>query len=197
MSYRLPAYLHRNRHGVLYLRLTVPSNIRHLIGQREIYRSLSTSSVRQAAEDAKTLIISFDAIFKQLRGHNMSEPEKEAQTALDSFAQTPDLRLRLKNAGLQIALEEQRKQLELREFEIVNQSAQHERDLEIVIRTTGVSLAPATIPDTPTITDVWERYKAEKIALGVSGSKGGWKDGRMVKILRSMTTGHIFARLLK
>lgn len=177
MSYRLPAYLHRNRHGVLYLRLPVPHDIRHLINQREIYRSLSTSSVRQAAEDAQTLRISFEAIFRQLRGLNMSEPEKDAQTALDAFAKSSDLRLRLKNAGLQIALEEQQRQLDLREFEIVNQSAQHERDLEIVIRTTGVSLAPATIPDTPTITDVWERYKAEKIALGISGSKGGWKDG--------------------
>jgi integrase len=177
MAYRLPAHLHRNRHGGLYFRLSVPNDIRHLLGQREIYRSLGTSSVRQAADAAQALRIAFGAIFRQLRGLIMSEPEKAAQTALEAFAQVPDLRLRLKNAGLQIALEEQRRQLDLRESEIVNQKAQHERDLEIVIKTTGGSLAPATIPDTPTITDVWERYKAEKIALGISGSKGGWKDG--------------------
>ncbi|UCV07388.1 DUF6538 domain-containing protein [Dechloromonas denitrificans] len=80
MAYRLPAHLHRNRHGVLYFRLTVPGDIRHLLNQREIYRSLHTSSVRQAADTAQTLRIELGAIFKGLRAVAMSEEEKTATT---------------------------------------------------------------------------------------------------------------------
>jgi hypothetical protein len=38
MAYRLPAHLHRNRHGVLYFRLTVPNDIRHLLESVDIRR---------------------------------------------------------------------------------------------------------------------------------------------------------------
>lgn len=180
MAYRLPAHLHRNRHGMLYFRLVVPTDIRHLLSQREIYRSLSTSSVRQAADSAQALKIAFGAIFRQLRTLVMSEQEKSAQEAWKTFVQLPDLRLRLNNAGKQVALEEQQKQLDKQDAEIVNllsenasRSAQHERELDIAIRAKG-GLAPAQMPITPTITEAWERYKAGKIALGANG---GWKDG--------------------
>ncbi len=78
MAYRLPAHLHRNRHGVLYFRLTVPNDIRHLLGQREIYRSLSTSSVRQAAGAAQMLRIELGAVFRELRTRTMSKQEEPA-----------------------------------------------------------------------------------------------------------------------
>lgn len=65
MAYRLPAHLHRNRHGVLYFRLAVPADLRPTFGQAEIYRSLNTSSVRQAADAAQTLRIELWAIFRE------------------------------------------------------------------------------------------------------------------------------------
>ena len=55
MGYRLPTYLHRNRHGTLYLRLAVPADLRHVIGQGELYRSLSTASIRDAADASQML----------------------------------------------------------------------------------------------------------------------------------------------
>lgn len=174
MAYRLPARLHRNRHGVLYFRLAVPADIQSLLGQREIYRSLSTSSVQQAADIAQAFKNEFGTIFRQLRELIMSEQETTAKAAWDDFVQLPDLRLRIKNAGSQIALEEQRQLLELREAESVNQNERHQRDLDLAIKVTALSSAPTLKRDTPTITNVWERYKAEKIVLGANG---GWKDG--------------------
>ncbi len=181
MAYRLPAYLHRNRHGVLYFRLSIPRDLQHHLGQREIYRSLSTSNVRKAAATAQTLKIVFCVFFKRLYSLIMSEQEKTAKEMWDDFVQLPDLRLRLNNAGKQVALEEQQRQIDLQEAMIVNlaaeqinQHARHERELDIVIRANNSTSLPAPMSDTSTISEVWECYKAEKIALGING---GWKDG--------------------
>lgn len=174
MAFRLPAHLYRNRHGVLYFRLAVPVDLQSLLGQREIYRSLSTSNVRQAADHAIAYKFVFGAFFKQLRNLPMPEKEKSSKEIWDAFQQLPDLRLRLNNAGKQIALEEQQRQLDLLEAEIANRASQHERELDIAIRAKGGMPEPATIRETPTLTEVWESYKAERIALGVNG---GWKDG--------------------
>ncbi|MES2365731.1 MAG: site-specific integrase [Pseudomonadota bacterium] len=181
MSYRLPAHLHRNRHGMLYFRLAIPNDIRILLGQREIYRSLRTSSVRQAADSAQALRIVFAAFFKRLRTLPMSEKEKSASEAWDEFVQSPDLRQLINNAGKKIAIEEQQIQLDMREAEIANllseqanENARHEHTLSVVIKAKSDNLAPDTITVSDTITAIWELYKAERIAMGTAG---GWKDG--------------------
>lgn len=181
MAYRLPAHLHRNRHGVLYFRLAVPNDIQHLLCQREIYRSLSTSNVRQAADVAQALRAAFGAIFIRLRCLIMSKQEKAAHEAWNAFTQLPDLRLRLNNAGMQVAIEEQQQALDQQEAMIVNlaieqsnQNDRHERELNIAMRANNSTSLPAPRPDISTISEVWECYKAEKIALGCNG---GWKDG--------------------
>lgn len=171
MAYRLPAHLHRNRHGVLYFRLTVPAHMQALIGQREIYRSLNTASVREAAIAAQTLAIAFRAVFRELGREGMSEQEKTAQTRWEEFLQLPDLRLRLKSAGMQVALEEQQETLVQQENEIVNLKERHERDLEVAALVKGVSVAPNTTASSKTISEAWGAYKAEKIAAKA------WKDG--------------------
>lgn len=67
MAYRLPSHLHRNRHGTLYFRMAVPNFARHTLQQREIYRSLRTSSVREAQFTAQTLRIALGAFFGEFR----------------------------------------------------------------------------------------------------------------------------------
>jgi len=67
MAFKLPAHLHRNRYGVLYFRLAIPEDLRPLFGVRECWRSLGTSSVREASLTAQTLKASLQQIFCELR----------------------------------------------------------------------------------------------------------------------------------
>ncbi|MFZ6815584.1 DUF6538 domain-containing protein [Undibacterium sp. Rencai35W] len=48
MGIRLSSNLHRNRHGVLYLRLNIPEDLHDFFETKVIYRSLLTSSIRLA-----------------------------------------------------------------------------------------------------------------------------------------------------
>ncbi|GJH34206.1 site-specific integrase [Paraburkholderia hospita] len=82
MPFRLPAYLHRNRHGMLYFRLTVPPDLRPVVGQAEIYRSLGHVSVRQAAAMAQTLRITLQRLFSSLRADGGQGVNGEAYTVL-------------------------------------------------------------------------------------------------------------------
>jgi integrase len=82
MPFRLPAYLHRNRHGMLYFRLTVPPDLRPIVGQAEIYRSLGSVSVRQAADMAQTLRYTLQRLFSALRTDGGQDVKGEAYRAL-------------------------------------------------------------------------------------------------------------------
>ncbi|QQC62783.1 site-specific integrase [Paraburkholderia ginsengisoli] len=68
MAFKLPAHLHRNRYGVLYFRLAIPEDLRPIFGVRECWRSLGTSSVRDASLTAQTLKASLQQLFCELRG---------------------------------------------------------------------------------------------------------------------------------
>ena len=68
MAYHLPAHLHRNRHGALYFRHVIPQDIPNLVGQREIYRSLKTTSVRENKKASQTLTIALGVIFTSYAG---------------------------------------------------------------------------------------------------------------------------------
>lgn len=67
MAYRLPSHLHRNRCGILHFRIAIPADLRHHFGMAEVYRTLSTAKVTEAALPAQTLALSFKALFRQLR----------------------------------------------------------------------------------------------------------------------------------
>ena len=109
MAYRLPANLHRNRHGRLYFRIVVPEDIRHAVGQREIYRSLNTCAVREAAHAAQTLRIAFWALFLDLRNHLMSDNEAKDPNASRSRVMEIINRVGLEQAEkLHVELERQR-----------------------------------------------------------------------------------------
>ena len=173
MAYRLPAYLHRNRHGTLYLRLSVPNDIQPLLGQREIYRSLNTASVREAADSAQTLRNAFRALFGKLRTRTMSD-QQEKPPALDIERMKAYAKDKLKQ-------HDQRDYWEAKFWDIADlrqsELKQAAEKLDIAIRSKGGGV-PISTKVGKTITQVWELYKAEQIALGKQeGVKGGWKDG--------------------
>ncbi|HEY9827035.1 MAG TPA: DUF6538 domain-containing protein, partial [Stenomitos sp.] len=135
MAYRLPAHLHRNRHGVLYFRLAVPADLRPTFGQAEIYRSLNTSSVRQAADAAQTLRIELWAIFRECRNATMSKEEKTSPVDLQRLKDV------LTFAKQKLKLQDRRDEQEAALYdEIIQRKAerkQHERELNIAIQAKG------------------------------------------------------------
>ena len=77
MPYRLPSHLHRNRCGVLHFRIAIPADLRHHFGMAEVYRSLNTAKVTEAALPAQTLALRFKALFWQLRNESMQPTKKK------------------------------------------------------------------------------------------------------------------------
>lgn len=182
MAYRLPAHLHRNRCGILYFRLSVPNDLQPLLGQREIYRSLNTASVREAANSAQALWIAFRSVFDDLRTQTMAEDQEEP-VRID-----PDrLKVEMRHAKEKLYLRDRIDELEAREFEIARQRIkdrqqhervrqhdreQHEREISLVIAAKGgASTQPATSGGGKTISQAWEGYRAEKITAKA------WRDG--------------------
>ncbi len=180
MSYRLPANLHRNRHGTLYFRLSVPLDLRQMVGQGEIYRSLDTSSVRQAADVAQTLRIELWAIFRECRAATMSEGEKTLPAVnierLQELVRSTKKILKAEARGDELQADK-----DALLDELARVKAQHRRELAIAIKSKMPGGATATAPAKPTggktIKEVWELYRAQMVALGKQGDvKGGWRD---------------------
>lgn len=136
MAYRLPAHLHRNRHGVLYFRLSVPADIRLLVGQREIYRSLNTASVREAADSAQALRIAFWAYFGELRALIMSEDEKTL-SAVDINRLNELMRVTKDKLRLRDKIDELEEKLFEQHLETERSRKRHARELEIAIQAKG------------------------------------------------------------
>jgi len=90
MAFKLPSNLHRNRYGVLYVRLRIPDDLRPLFGVRECWRSLGTSSVREAAGMAQIVKASLRRLFDELR---RADPQllPELVRSLPSRLQTASL----------------------------------------------------------------------------------------------------------
>lgn len=170
MAYRLPANLHRNRHGTLYFRLTIPADLKHLFEQREIYRSLNTARVREAADKAQALKIAFRAAFNDLRSLScMTDQEKPASVDL---ARLQELTRHTKTKlALKDKIERLEADLTAAATERIQADKQHRRELAIAIAAKGASAAPAKPKGGKTISQAWEGYKAEKIAAKA------WRDG--------------------
>jgi hypothetical protein len=80
MPIRLPSHLHRNRCGILYFRIAIPADLHVHFGQAEVYRSLDTAKVVEAAHLAQTLALSIKNLFRQLRENSMSATKKKNPT---------------------------------------------------------------------------------------------------------------------
>lgn len=66
----------------MHFRIAIPPDLRHHFASREIYRSLRTSSVRDAAYAAQALSAAFKRGFAMLRQENMVHQKKAPHTAL-------------------------------------------------------------------------------------------------------------------
>jgi hypothetical protein len=76
MAIRLPSHLHRARSGILHFRIAIPPDLRIHFKTSEIYRSLRTANVREAATMAQALSHALKQLFSQIRTENMSEQKK-------------------------------------------------------------------------------------------------------------------------
>ncbi len=83
MAIRLPSHLHRARSGILHFRIAIPPDLRQHFKIREIYRSLRTASVRDAAAAAQTLSQAVKRAFHQLRTQTMSDQKKTPHDPFD------------------------------------------------------------------------------------------------------------------
>lgn len=72
MAIKLPSHLHRSRSGTLHFRIAIPRDLRHHFASREIYRSLRTPNVREAASAVQALSAVFKRVFERLRQESMS-----------------------------------------------------------------------------------------------------------------------------
>lgn len=125
----MAAFLQRSRHGtVFYFRRRVPDDLRPYIGQPYIAKSLGTEIRSQAIIAARKFAAITDYLFLELR----TMPGKvDAKQFLKDFTEDPNLRLRLKLAGMQVALEEQQLELNRQEAEITGLVNQHKRELQV------------------------------------------------------------------
>jgi hypothetical protein len=73
MAIRLPSHLHRARSGVLHFRIAIPPDVQQHFRIREIYRSLRTANVRDAALAAQALSHAAKQLFLHLRKYRMSD----------------------------------------------------------------------------------------------------------------------------
>lgn len=139
MAIRLPSHPHRARSGILHFRIAIPPDLRQHFKTREIYRSLCTASVHEAATAAQTLLIDLKRVFTALRQKSMSNENKPPQDPLAAFSNLPDVRERIRQAGrvvrlrkLEIALEQAEGRKAEFEEQRVRDRTQHERELALV-----------------------------------------------------------------
>lgn len=83
---RIPAHLQRNpQSGFFYFRLTVPERLRHIVGRREVKKSLRTGRRSEAVVLAQRLYAQTYELFYKLE-FGMGEKPTKAKNALDELA---------------------------------------------------------------------------------------------------------------
>ena len=167
MAYKLPAHLHRNRHGILYFRLTIPREYRPYIGVCELYRSLGTASVREAVPLAQSLHNALRCAFSAIDTRAMSEHEKKppAPAPIDSAALQATLKHAKERHRLIDKIEELEQAATQSHLQRVQQQKQHRRELGIAIRAAAAPAAPAspvTPPASPLLSKAVEAFIKEK-----------------------------------
>jgi integrase len=85
MAIRLPSHLHRARSGILHFRIAIPPDLRQHFKTREIYRSLRTANVREAAQAVQPLSQAAKRAFHQLRSITMSDEKKTPRDPFEGF----------------------------------------------------------------------------------------------------------------
>lgn len=85
MAIRLPSHLHRARSGILHFRIAIPPDVQHYFSIREIYRSLRTANVRDAALAAQALSHAAKRLFLHLRNQPMSDEKNTPDSPFEGF----------------------------------------------------------------------------------------------------------------
>lgn len=178
-------YLTRSRHGTLYyFRRRVPDDLRAVILQPYLVCSLGTSHRGQAIILARAFAAKTDNAFSQLR--TMSEKKLTATELLDNFANDPNCRLRIRLAGQQLRIEQQEREAERLEREVIEglhqqqeQQKRHERDLEIAIRAGAVARSADLSATTPPPAIASYELFEEFMQAGISDER--WKDGETAR----------------
>ncbi|WP_257249326.1 site-specific integrase [Burkholderia cepacia] len=170
MAYKLPSHLHRNRHGILYFRLTIPQEYRPYIGVSELYRSLGTASVREAVPLAQSLHNALRCAFSAIDTRAMSEHEKTppAPPLIDPAALQATLKHAKERHRLIDKIEELEQAVTTLHLQRGQQQKQHRRELGIAIRaaaTPAASAPPAPPPASPLLSKAIEAFIKEKTTL--------------------------------
>ena len=79
MNSKRAGHLHQNRHGVFYFWWAIPATISMHFTQREIYRSLRTTSRSNAIMRAQAFGIVTDLLFRKLRAMATNKNDKPIQ----------------------------------------------------------------------------------------------------------------------
>lgn len=84
--FRIPAHLQRNsQSGIFYFRLTVPEQLRHIVGRREIKRSLRTGRRAEAIVLAQQLYVEARSLFLKVEIGMGKQPKVSAEDILSSL----------------------------------------------------------------------------------------------------------------
>jgi integrase len=171
MAIKLPSYLHRSRSGILHFRIAIPPDLRHHFGTKEIYRSLQTASVREAAADAQALSITLRRVFTEFRQQPMSDTENPSESPLIDQAKLAEL---LRSTKQKLKLHDRIEQLEDEVIESHRQrlrdNAQHARELDLVMSAMSAAsvssepAAPASKKKSILVSDAIEEFKRAKLA---------------------------------
>lgn len=181
-------YLTTSRHGTMfYFRRRVPDDLRALVGKRYLVTSLGCARLREAVTQARALAARTDHAFRVLRAMaaDNQTPDQSALMAL--------INLKRRELRLQDELEAEREDRHKQELRTANKLLKQHAEIEALKRDTAASGVDSSVSSgiqagSPamgskrvatgvSVGEVWERYKAEKIALGVQGAMNGWKDG--------------------
>jgi integrase len=170
MAFKLPSHLHRSRSGTLHFRIAIPPDLRQHFTAAEIYRSLRTASVHEAAPVAQTLSIAFKRVFCEIRQQSMSDPKKTSQSPSVDLARLSDLiRFTKRNLKLQDQIEERDNQLVESARQRIQDKTQHERELNLVLKAKAISAPSAPkvkLSTTPLLSETVEDFARFKLVKG-------------------------------
>jgi hypothetical protein len=85
MPIRLPSHLHPARLGILHFRIAIPPDVQHYFSMREIYHSLGTANVRDAALAAQALSHAAKRLSLHLRNRSMPDEKKAPPSPFEGF----------------------------------------------------------------------------------------------------------------
>jgi integrase len=177
MAYRLPAHLHRSRHGTLYFRIAIPADLRHHFATREIYRSLRTPCVREAVQAAQSLSIAFKRVFSEIRRHPMSDTENTPEIPIDPDKLRELLLLTKQRFHYEEKLDAQEARIAKAERLLQVARRQHERELNLVLQARTIpgashpgaatdppGLPQRSSPKSPLFSELIDDYKRDRLA---------------------------------